>query len=196
VQSHETPSTVRFNPGDPGVGGVWCCDVYNLVQWPNDTGRDIKWAVARALQQVLLPLMYDYCEYRRHSQAHFVEISVWNQLLVQQLQRQIDDLSSRIIEVQARARIVEQSVSVQLGKIYRLQDEVKSLREFGASPMHRSSSPVDIQEAVRRAQAAAYCIRGGPSVPVVYSGCNTPMSLISGCPIYSGSSTPVSEYFG
>ena len=108
----------------------------------------------------------------------------------------MDEMSNRMNEVQARARIVEHSMSVQLGKIYRLQDEVKVLRGLGASPIHRSSDPVDIQEAVRRAQAEAYCIRGGTGVPVAYSrsGCNTPMSLISGGSVYSGASSPVSEY--
>ena len=105
-------------------------------------------------------------------------------------------MSNRMNEVQARARIVEHSVSVQLGKIYRVQDEVKVLRGLGANPIHRSSGPANIQEAVRRAQVAAFGIRGGASVPVAYSrsGCNTPMSLISGGSVYSGASTPVSEY--
>lgn len=196
VLPHETPTNVRFNPGDPGVGLQWCCDVVNLVQWPRGTGKEMKWAVARALQQVVLPFMYDYCEYRRSSQAHLIEVARWNQLLVLQLQAHLEELSNRMNEVQARARIVEHSVSIQLGKIYQVQDEVRVLRGLGVSPIQRPSGPVDIQEAVRRAQVAAFGIRGGASVPVSYSrsGRNTPMSLIPGEAVNSGTTTPLSEY--
>jgi hypothetical protein len=196
VLPHETPTNVRFNPGDPTVGLQWCCDVVNAVKWPSDTGKEMKWAVARALQQVVLPFMYDYCEYRRTSQAHLVGDAEWNQQLVLQLQAHLEGMSARMIEIQARARILEHSVSMQLGRIYRLQDEVKVLRGLGASPARGSSGPVDIHEAVRRAQEKAYRIRGGGNGSVTYSrsGCNTPMSLIPGEAFTSGASTPVSDY--
>ena len=198
VLPHETPTSVRFNPGDPGVGLQWCCDVVNLVQWPRGTGKEMKWAVARALQQVVLPFMYDYCEYRRTSQAHLLEVANWNQLLVLQLQAHLDEMSSRMIEVQERARIAEHSMSVQLGKIYQLQDEVKVLRELASSQVYRSTAPVDIKEAVRRAQVKAYRIRGGANVSVASSrsGIDTPVSLLSWNTVPSGASTPITEYHG
>ena len=108
----------------------------------------------------------------------------------------MEGMSTWMNEIQARARILEHSVSMQLGRIYRLQDEVKVLSGLGASPARGSSGPVDIHEAVRRAQVTAYRIRGGGSGSVTYSrsGCNTPMSLIPGEAFTSGASTPVSDY--